>query len=741
MAIVGRALLILALATAAYGIVASIHGARSGRAEWVASGRRSVYAVAALCTGAFAILELAFLRSDFTFATVASHSSTTTPTFYKAAAAWSSQEGSLLLWLWLLSLWSSLVLFLTRRSLRRVAPAATAVLLGLAAFFAGLLVFLETPFGILAAAPAEGAGLNPLLRHPSMMIHPPMLYSGYTLFAIPFAFAVGALVARQVGAADWIRSTRRFALAAWLFLGVGILLGARWSYAELGWGGYWAWDPVENASLLPWLTGTAFLHSIMLQEKRGMLKIWNVSLVLATGILSILGTFLVRSGILDSIHAFGASTLGVPFVILIATMVAGSIGLVVWRRQTLRSENRLDSMLSREAIFLANNLVLVAMAFVVFWGTFWPLIAEALSGTRRSLGPPWFDRYTVPLAIVLVLLSGIGPVIAWRRATAANARRNFLVPGVLALAACAVLAATGAASRPLALAMFACGAFVVASVGQEFWRGVAVRRTMTGDGPLRALGSLVGRNRRRYGGYLVHVGMAVLFVGVAASTAFNDARDVRLDVGQTARVGGYEFRYVQPTSRISTTSAGSLEKISFGSVVEVRRDGRHVTTLRPERGYFPSRDGGLGAVGRFFEGDATSEIGLRAGLRRDIWTAMTPDIRSLLPVIEQGDRVFAAAAGKLPPAAEAAALGTALRGLVDRYVADPPPATFRIITSPLVTWIWLGAMIVFGGALIALWPGADAARRRFEARYAGRVAADLGAQDGEPSERERPVLV
>ncbi len=483
MATVGRALLILALVVAVYGILASLYGARRGRPEWVVSGRRSVYAVAALCTGAFGILELAFLRSDFSFATVASHSSTTTPGFYKAAAAWSSQEGSLMLWVWLLSLWSSLVLFLTRRSLRRVAPYATAVLLGFAAFFAALLIFLETPFALNAVVPAEGNGLNPLLRHPSMMIHPPMLYSGYTLFAIPFAFAVGALITRQVGAADWIRSTRRFALAAWFFLGVGILLGARWSYAELGWGGYWAWDPVENASLLPWLTGTAFLHSIMIQEKRGMLKIWNVSLVLATGILSILGTFLVRSGILDSIHAFGASTLGVPFVIFIGILIAMSIGLVVWRREQLRSENRLDSLLSREAIFLMNNLVLVAMAFVVFWGTFWPLIAEALTGNRRALGPPWFDRYTVPLALVLVLLSGIGPVIAWRKATASNARRNFLLPTLLAIALGAVLAAFGAADRPLALAMFVVGGFVVASVGQEYWRGVVVRRAMTGESP------------------------------------------------------------------------------------------------------------------------------------------------------------------------------------------------------------------------------------------------------------------
>jgi cytochrome c-type biogenesis protein CcmF len=727
MATVGRALLILALAVALYGIAASIYGVVKGRDGWIASGRRSVYAIAALATGSFAILEIAFLRSDFQFATVASHSSTTTPTFYKAAAAWSSQEGSLLLWLLLLSLWSSLVLFATRRQLRRVAPYATAVLLGFAAFFAALLVFLETPFDLLAVVPAEGNGLMPLLRHPSMMMHPPMLYSGYTLFAIPFAFAVGALIARQVGAADWIRATRRFALAAWLFLGIGVLLGARWSYAELGWGGYWGWDPVENASLLPWLTGTAFIHSIMIQEKRGMLKIWNVSLVLATGTLAILGTFLVRSGILDSIHAFGASTLGVPFVILIAALIAGSIGLVVWRRAELRSENRLDSLLSREAIFLLNNLVLVAMAFVVFWGTFWPLIAEALTGTRRALGPPWFDKYTVPLAIVLVLLSGVGPVIAWRKATAANARRNFLLPGAAALGLGAVLAAFGAASRPLALAMFVCGAFVVASVGQEFWRGVGVRRAMTGEGPLGALRSLVARNRRRYGGYLVHVGMALLFVGVAASTAFNDARDVRLAPGQSVRAGDYEFTYVKPTSRISTSGAGELEKISFGAVVDVRRDGEHVTTLRPERGYYPSRDvNGLGPVGRFFEGEATSEVGLKAGVRRDIWTAMTPDIRRLLPTIEEGDRVFSAAAGKLPPELEGQALGAALNGLVEKYLADRPQATFRVITSPLVTWIWIGAIVVFLGGLTALWPGPDAARRRVTARHAARVAEDLG---------------
>src|SRR5438445_4389295 len=298
-----------------------------------------------------------------------------------------------------------------------------------------------------------------------MVIHPPMLYSGYTLCTIPLAFAIGALLARKLDA-SWIRAVRRFAFAAWLLLGAGIVLGARWSYAELGWGGYWGWDAVENASLMPWLTGTALLHSLMIQEKRGMLKVWNMSLVLATGTLAIMGTFLVRSGILSSIHAFGGAKLGVPFVALIGVLIAGSIYLVVSRAKLLCSEHRLEALLSREWIFLANNLVLVGLCFVIFWGTYFPLISEAVSGRESSVGPPWFDRYTVPLALVLVLLSGVGPVIAWRRATLANARRNFAGPALFALLALAVLFAAGAQQKPLALAMFCCAAFVLACIGQ-----------------------------------------------------------------------------------------------------------------------------------------------------------------------------------------------------------------------------------------------------------------------------------
>jgi cytochrome c-type biogenesis protein CcmF len=738
MATAGRAFLILAFAVALYGIGASLYGWRRGERAWVDSGRRAVYAIAGVLTLAFAILEAAFLRSDFSFNVVATHSSTTTPAFYKATAAWSSQEGSLLLWVWLLSLWSSLVLALTRRRLREIAPVATAVLLGFAAFFLALTVFFANPFETLAPTmvPSEGAGLNPLLRHPSMMFHPPMLYSGYTLFSIPFAFAIGALVTRRLSA-EWIQGTRRFALAAWLCLGIGIVLGARWSYTELGWGGFWAWDPVENASLMPWLTGTAFIHSIMIQEKRGMLKVWNASLVLATGTLAILGTFLVRSGILDSIHAFGASTLGVPFLTLIGAMVLGSVGLVVARRADLRSEHALDSLLSREAIFLLQNVVLVGLCFVIFWGTFFPLISEAATGTRASVGPPWFDRYTVPLALALVALAGIGPLVPWRRVTVANLRRSFAFPVGAALGALVALSlVSGVTSEPKALTLLCGVAFVLACVGQEVWRGTRARRAVSREPAPVALVTLVRRNRRRYGGYLVHVGVAVLLLGVAASTSFQHAKDVSLKPGQSARVDGFTIRYVR-----ATADAGA-ERIALGAVLDVSKGGRHVTTLRTTRGFYPSQDESLGIVGRFFGGESESQVGLRAGFGRDIWTVINPNLGPLTPIIDQGNRTFRramlsiAASGKPNPRAldELFALrDAAVTAVARRFVTTPWPASFRFIVSPLATWIWIGALIAFLGGLIALWPAPATARRRVTAGYAARVARELAGSSSSPA--------
>jgi cytochrome c-type biogenesis protein CcmF len=730
MATVGSAALILAFVVSLYGAAASLYGVRRNRRDWVESGRNAVYAIAALAVIAFTILEIAFIRSDFTFDVVANHSSTTTPLFYRASAAWSSQEGSLLLWLLLLSLASAAVLFLTRRTLRDVTPYAAAVLCVYSAFFAGLMVFAESPFTTVAQPVAEGAGLNPLLRHPSMMIHPPMLYLGYTLFTVPLAFAVGALIVRRVDA-GWLTATRRFALAAWFFLGIGILLGARWSYAELGWGGYWAWDPVENASLLPWLTGTALLHSMMIQEKRGMLKVWNVSLVLATGILCVLGTFLVRSGILDSIHAFGASTLGVPFVIFIGLLIVSSVVLVVSRRDTLRSEHRLDSVFSREAVFLGNNLVLVGVAFVVFWGTFFPLISEAITGTKSALGPPWFDDYTVPLVLILVFLSGIGPVVAWRRQTRSTARRSFFWPLTTMVLTLVVLVPLGAADRPLAWLMFGFGALVAATVTQEFARGTRARRAMTGEAVPRALVSLVRRNRRRYGGYIIHLGMAVLFVGVAASSAYEHSRDARLSPGDTITVNGYDVRYERPITRIDS-QGGRVERLVFGARLAVSRDGESLGTLQPERGFYPpnSRAFAERPIAAFFEGEATSEIAMDAGWYRDLWTAVSPDVAALTPRVRALDEGFRRgleqAGDAVTPQAAGELIGQALRSILSSYEQNPPPATFRVIVSPMVTWIWIGGLIVFFGGIVALWPAASGARRLADARLAARVAQELG---------------
>ncbi|WP_027006741.1 heme lyase CcmF/NrfE family subunit [Conexibacter woesei] len=726
MADLGRGLTFLAFAVAVYGVGAALYGGLTGKREWVTSARRGVYVLAALSTAAFVVLIAAFLRNDFSFTVVQSHSSTTTPIFYKAAASWSSQEGSLLLWLFLLSVWSSLVVFLTRHRMRDVQPYAIAILMGFATFFSALLVFKTKPFATLPVTPAEGTGLNPLLRHPSMMIHPPMLYSGYTLWAVPFAFAAGALIVRRVDA-EWIQATRRFALAAWFFLGIGIFLGARWSYAELGWGGYWAWDPVENASLLPWLTGTAFLHSIMVQEKRGMLKTWNASLILATGTLAILGTFLVRSGILDSIHAFTGSDLGVPFVILIGAMIIGSVVLVVTRRDVLRSEHKLDSLLSREAMFLGNNLVLCGMAFVVFWGTFFPLISEAVTGEKQSLGPPWYDKYVVPMALILVLLSGIGPVIAWRRATPRNARRNFFWPTVTGVGTLLVTLPFGVAGRPWAWLVIGASAFAIGTIAQEFFRGVRARRAMTGEAFPLAFVTLIRRNRRRYGGYTIHFGIALLFIGVAASTAFQHVRTVELHPGQKSDLGrGYVARYDGPTSRIDVTKTG-VERLVFGAKLTVFKHGRRVGVLRPERGYYPIEGAPFaGAIGRYFDGESTSEIAMFAGFGRDVWAAVTPDLDPTLVDVRKGDKIFANALGKMSTQDYSTALGTAIRELTTSYAKSAPPATFRLIVSPLVAWVWIGGLLVFLGGLICIWPTPDLAHRRATAGYAARVAKDLG---------------
>jgi cytochrome c-type biogenesis protein CcmF len=699
--------------------------------RWIALSRRAVYAAFGLLTVCVALIEIAFAGDDFSLNIVQQHSSIETPSFYKLAAMWSSQEGSLLLWAWVLSIAASLALYATRGRLREIVPYATAVMAGVGSFFTGLMLFAGgvDPFATLSPAPADGVGLNPLLQHPSMMIHPPMLYSGYVALTIPFAFAIGALVTRRLDA-SWIRATRRFALIAWALLGFGLLLGARWSYTELGWGGYWAWDPVENAALMPWLIGTAFLHSIMVQEKRGMLKVWNASLIVAAFSLALLGTFLVRSGVLQSIHAFGDSTVG-PYILgLIAVVLIGSTALIVSRLDDLRSQKRIDSLASREAVFLVNNLLLIALCATVFWGTFFPLIAELFTGERSSLAAPWFDRYTTPLAILLVLFTGIGPLLAWRRVSWATAKRVFLAPLLAAVAAgVGLVLLTDVGSKPWALALFVFATFALVGLAQEFWRGAAARRSLRGGTIAAALAGIVTRNRRRYGGYIVHVGIVVLLIGIAASSSFQTNRDVRLAPGESAVVDGRTITYERPTV------ASDEQKLSLGAVLAVEQGDRSFV-LRPSRRYFRPTGTQSAPIAGFFEGEATSEVGLEAGLGSDFWTSVAPDTAAVQQRMRAADEGFSACVRGgpgTPPQCRtvsrlmrAAAVNPELRPLalaqietlqaatVERiardYLSEGATATFRVIVDPLVTWMWIGGLIALGGALIGIWPQRRARR-------------------------------
>jgi len=721
----GGALLGLAFLTSVSAAVLALAG-RRGERRWVDRSRYAVYALCALLTACVAIVEIAFVSDDFGFSLVAEHSSIQTPTFYKLTAMWSSQEGSLLLWAWVLSLAATAALYATRNRLREIVPWATAVLMGVAAFFTGLMVFGPgvDPFAASNPVPANGVGLNPLLQHPSMMVHPPMLYSGYVAFTVPFAFAIGALVTRRVDA-EWIRATRRFALIAWALLGIGLLLGARWSYTELGWGGYWAWDPVENAALMPWLLGTAFLHSIMVQEKRGMLKVWNAALIVGTFSMALLGTFLVRSGVLQSIHAFGDSTVG-PYILgLIGVVLIGSTALIVSRLDDLRSPRRIDSLASREAVFLVNNLLLVGMTAVIFWGTFFPLISELFTGTRASLAAPWFDRYTTPLAIGLVLFTGIGPLLAWRRVSWATAKRVFALPLAAAgLTLVALLAFTEAADSLWALALFVFAAFALAGIGQEFWTGARARRRLAGGSTLGSLAAIVGRNRRRYGGYVVHIGVVLLLIGIAASSSFQTNRDLELAPGESGVVDGREVTYVRPTVETSE------EYLQFGAVLRVTPEGGEPFLLEPSKRYFRPTGSGATTISSFFDGESTSEVGLRPGAGSDFWTAVAPDLTDVKRGVADAERGFRECIRGAPGApAECDALASMMRAaaanpslrpvaaaqisrlqslaatrIARGYLDDELSATFRVIVDPLVTWIWIGALIAAGGALIALWP-------------------------------------
>ena len=670
----GNIALWVALLIGAWGSAVAFAAGRDGRADLSRSAERAAYVVFGLLAVASAALLRALLAHDFSLEYVAAYTSRNLPVFYAWSAFYAGQKGSLLFWAVVLAAFTAVVAARNRGRHGDLMPYVTGVLLVTITFFVAVMVLATNPFEQLPSPPPDGNGLNPQLQNPGMVFHPPLLYLGYIGVAVPYAFAVAALLSGRLDS-GWLAAIRRWTLLSWLLLSAGIVLGMWWAYVELGWGGYWAWDPVENASLLPWLTMTAFLHSVMIQEKRGMLKRWNLGLIVATFLLTIFGTFVTRSGFVSSVHAFARTNLGWFFLGFLALSGAASFALLAWRWPRLAAEARLESMLSREAAFLFNNLVFVTITFAVFWGTLFPTLSELLSGVKVTVGPPFFNQVNVPLGLLLLLLTGVGPLIAWRQASAANLRRQFLQPAAGGLATGAVLVVLGMRDA-WAVTAFALAAFVTLTVAQEFARGTAARRRQYGEGWALAAARLVGRDRRRYGGYVVHLGVVMMFVGFAGS-AFKSETDATLKPGESVEVrspSGRAYRFVHQ----GLSQYEQLNRFVMAASLDVYRDGKYLGVMRSEKRQH------MDSMGRpSFE--PSTEVAIRTGPREDVY-------------------VIFAGAGQ---ATEEAA--------------------YRITINPLVLWVWLGGLVLTLGGLIALWPAARAptgARRREElAAYVAGVEA------------------
>jgi cytochrome c-type biogenesis protein CcmF len=598
----GRPSLIAALLFAGAAMLLLAAGGAMRRRDLSAAGRRALVAAAAFVGLAAVALVSALLAHDFSFEYVASYSSTSLSRGYTLAALWGGMEGSLLFWTALLMLFSVVALSRARSLDASLVSWAGAVLAGVAVFFLGLLVFPASPFTQLADVPSEGSGLNPLLQSPGMLIHPPLLYTGFVGFSIPFAFAMGALVTRHLDD-SWFTHTRRWTLFAWSALSIGIVLGGAWAYTELGWGGYWAWDPVENASFMPWLTATAYLHSVVIQEKRRMFKVWNVTLILLTYALAVFGTFLTRSGILSSIHTFTEGPIGKWFLPFLGLMLIAGFGIIAYRLDALRGENRFDSLLSRESAFLANNVLFLAAAFAVLWGTIYPIVAEVTNGVRLSVGPPFFNRVFIPLGLALLGLAGIGPLISWRRMSPGSFGRLIRPPLAAGAAAAVLLVAFGLRSVGAILALALC-AFTAAAIAGEFVRGGRVHRKREQLSWGAAVARTLSRNRRRYGGYVVHLGIVLIVIGFAG-TAFKVERQALLSPGESMRVGSYELRY-EGARQASTT-----EKQMVAAEVTVSRGGETIGTLHPQRNFHLAQ--------RQFQ----SEVAIRTNPVEDLYLVVT----------------------------------------------------------------------------------------------------------------------
>jgi cytochrome c-type biogenesis protein CcmF len=644
----GYAAIITAFIIAVYAAVAAFIAARGRISELWFSTRNAVFVTFGLTSVASAALIYSFFARDFSIRYVAEYSSSDLPASYTLAAFWAGQPGSLLFWAWLLSLFAVIVVVREERRNRQMVPYVTGVMMGILAYVLGIVAFASNPFEKMPLALSEGMGLNPLLRTSDMFSHPTTLLIGYVGFTVPFAFAMAALISGRLD--DWwIRATRRWTLTAWIFLSLGNLFGMLWAYTVLGWGGYWSWDPVENASFMPWLAATAFLHSAMIQQRRGMLKVWNMVLIIATYSLTLFGTLATRSGILSSVHSFAMGAVGPLFLALIGLVLVGSLGLLSLRLRGLRSEHHLDSVVSREATFLANNLLLLGATFAVFWGTVFPIVSEAVRGVKVGVGAPFYNQITAPIFLAMIILMGICPLIGWRKASPENLARNFLYPTGVALAAAVVLYILGL-RQVYAVLGFAALTFAGTAILVEFYRGGRARHRAHGDSYLMALPRLVWRHRPRYGGYIVHAGVLLLAMGIIGSQMFSTSAEGTLAPGESLDVRGYTltFRELKESSIADSAKVTGILDVTRGD----DRIGSIESSKRLER-----------------EGEEwVTDVGLRTTPKEDLYVILS-------------------------------------------NWAEDGSASFKVLVNPLVMWIWVGCGVIVAGTLIAFWPDAREERR------------------------------
>ncbi len=656
MILVGELSLWVALLMAAWTTTVSFSGGMQGRADLVKSGERALYATFAFTVLASIGIWTALFTHDFSIKFVASYTSANLPKIYTFTAFWAGQAGSLLFWALIMTFYSAIAVFTNRSKNRQMMPWVTGTLGVICLFFLMTICFGANPYERLDWIPPDGRGMNPQLQNPGMAIHPPMLYLGLVATAVPFAFAIGALVSRKLDA-EWLGSVRRWALLSWFFLTIGIVLGMWWAYVELGWAGYWAWDAVENSSFLPWLTATAFLHSIMIQEKRGMLRKWNVTLVVVTFLLSILGTFITRSGIIESVHAFAQSSVGNWFLgfLIIATVL--TVYLVSTRLDDLQAKAELESMVSREAAFLYNNLALVGICFATLWGTLFPILSEAVKGEKITVGPPFFNAVNGPLGLLLLALTGIGPLIAWRRASVSNLRRQFTFPVLAGVVVFAVLVTLGMRNF-YALISYLLGGFVMGTIAQEFYKGIGARRRMYSEGLFAASMRLIGRNRRRYGGYIVHFGVVVLFCAFAGLMFKKDIATT-VKTGETIKATdsyGHEWAFTS----LGVSRFEQLNRKVLAVSFDVTKDGKKMGILSSEkRQHVDSNDQPT------FE--PSTEVGILESPAQDVYLVFTGAV-------------------------------------------DAETAAVHINFNPLVWWVWFGGIMMAFGGIIVMWPQATKER-------------------------------